>query len=93
MTEEQIKRLEEVIEITGMSYESGKMLRTDSEVEIDLAERGRQGYILSVADYSESRGSAETVALITTIDDDNERAQIIPLIEDICARHNWAYCL
>jgi hypothetical protein len=36
MTKEQIIRLEEVIEITGMSYESGEMLRTDSDVEIDL---------------------------------------------------------
>ena len=77
-----------------MSYESGEMLRTDSEVEIDLAEsQDGEGYILSVADYSKSRGSAETVALITKIDDDDERAQIIPLVEDICAKHNWAYCL
>ena len=72
------------LESTAEAYERGRMMREDSEVEIDLFNDGT----LWVSDYSESRGSAEPVEKIC---DDGDRYH--SEIEEICDRHNWLRCL
>ncbi len=68
-------------------YETGKMLRYDSEVEIDVLEYAGENYVF-VCDYSESRGSAEPVKKIC------EASKIgYDEIADACDANGWAYCL
>lgn len=72
------------LEFTAEAYERGRMMREDSEVEIDLFDDGT----LWVSDYSESRGSSEPVEKIC---DDGEK--YCDAIENICDKHGWCYCL
>ncbi len=91
MNKEREMEIKAVLETTALAYESGDMLRPDSEVEIDILEdRGDQ--VLYVSDYSESRGDAEPIAAITLVDDD-EYEEVANLVEEVCDKHDWAYCL
>lgn len=75
------RRIEEV----GKAYERGKMMKEDSEVEIDLLGNGDEVWL---CDYSESRGSAEPIKKICNVFEIGEE-----IIIDICERNRWCYCL
>lgn len=76
------KCLEELVRVAE-EYERGNMMRSDSEIEIDLL----NGEIW-VSDYSEERGSAEPIIKICNADEIN-----IEDIINICNDYCWAYCL
>jgi len=76
------KHLEKLISIAE-EYERGNMMRSDSEIEIDLL----NGEIW-VSDYSEERGSFEPITKICNADEIN-----VEDIINICDDHCWAYCL
>lgn len=82
--------LEKLIE-EAKSYEAGKMLgkmlREDSEVEIDILEDIDEPGIY-VSDYSEERGDAEPVKRICGVGDIAEDD-----IVAVCDKYGWAYCL
>jgi len=76
------------LEKAAMDYEAGRMLRDDSEVEIDVFEDSDSGPGIFVSDYSEERGSCELVRKICEIGKiaGND-------IVTLCNKHGWAYCL
>lgn len=80
-----LDRLEE----KALAYEQGKMLRNDSEIEIDTFydEKDDKTYVW-IADYSEIRGSAELIEKICSTDELSEE-EIIKL----CNKHGWCYSL
>lgn len=65
------------------SYERGEMLRSDSEVEIDIID----GEVW-VCDYSESRGDSFPVVKVCD-EGDIEAEDIIR----VCNEHHWSYCM
>ncbi len=71
----------EYIENKAISYERSKMMRNDSEVEIDILDQG-----IYLCDYSTSREGAEIVEKLCSINDINKN-QLIAL----CDKHNWSY--
>ena len=73
---------EKIIEAC-IAYENGKMMRDDSEVEIDLFD---DEYWL--CDYSESRGSAEAVRKLC-----NESEITANEVIEMCMEYKWAHCL
>lgn len=73
------------IEESVTAYESGKMQRQDSEVEI--------GYVnneIWLSDYSESRGSAEAVKKLCDTNEIN--AYFLYYLRKLCFKHNWYAC-
>ena len=72
-----------MIEEAGLNYERGKMLRDDSEVEIDIFE----DYIW-ICDYSPSREGAELIKKVCDTDDID-----IDKLTEMCDRNNWSYVL
>ena len=75
----------EQIERIAMEYEQGKMLRDDSEVEIDLFEDTDEIWL---SDYSESRGSAESIEKLCDV----SLVRLSDII-DMCDKHGWAYMI
>ena len=73
----------EAIEKAVLDYERGRMMRSDSEAEIDLFD-GK----VWLCDYSESRGSAEFVKDLCREDDID-----LDELAELCDRHGWAYVL
>ena len=73
----------EELERYAEEYEQGKKLRNDSEVEIDVTD----GKVI-LCDYSESRGSAETVRIICDADEISS-TEII----ELCNKHNWCHSI
>ena len=73
----------EKLERLGEEYERGKMLRPDSEVEIDIVDNE-----VYLCDYSEIRESAEQVAKICDLKDID-----IDDITRVCDEHHWSICL
>lgn len=69
------------------AYEAGKMMRDDSEVEIDAFEDADDPGIY-ISDYSEERGSAEPVQKICNIGEISNKSLMA-----ICNQNGWAYCL
>ena len=72
-----------MIEKTAREYESGKMLRDDSEVEIDVVDDE-----VWLCDYSESRGGAEFIKKMCNL---NETTY--DTIKSICSKHGWNYVI
>ena len=73
----------EMIERKALTYERGKMMRDDSEVEIDILDDG-----IWLCDYSSSREGAEFVEKICDTDDVDTDTLI-----KLCDKHNWSYVL
>ena len=72
-----------MIEQKALAYEQGKMLRSDSEVEINLSEG-----LVWICDYSPSREGAEFVEAVcdaSTVNTDD--------IVSMCDKHDWGYVL
>ncbi len=78
-----MKKTITMIEEAALSYERGKMLREDSEVEIDVFDDG-----IYLCDYSEERGSTEPIKKLC----DTEEVSI-KQIETLCDKYHWAYVL
>ncbi len=73
----------QLIEEKAVAYEQGKMMRSDSEVEIDILDDE-----VWISDYSEERGGAEGIEKICPSCKVVE-SELIAL----CAKHNWCYSL
>ena len=74
-----MQQLIEKIEQEAISYERGKMLRDDSEVEIDLFDDE-----IWLCDYSETRGSGEGIKKLCNVNEVDLKE-----IKEMCGRHNW----
>ncbi len=83
-----IQRMINVLEKKALAYEQGKMMRDDSEVEINLSTDADGKQSICIADYSETRGSAEIVESVCPVDDINTDEII-----DLCNEHHWCYCI
>lgn len=79
----------EFIEQEALAYENGKMMRSDSEVEIDVEDDG-----VWLCDYSAEREGAELVKKLCEADCvvGNKSVKYQELIE-LCDRHHWSYVI
>ena len=84
MTEEEV--CEYILE-EAEKYSSGKMMREDSEVEIDAIydDKTEEG-LITLCDYSEKRGSAEFIRVLARSTDITEEE-----FDDICKKLKCAY--
>lgn len=83
-----VRRMINVLEEKALAYEQGKMMRDDSEVEINLSTDADGKQSICIADYSEERGGAEIVESVCPADDINTDEII-----DLCNEHHWCYCI
>lgn len=73
------------IETQACKYEQGRMLRDDSEVEIDIWDDENGISYVWLSDYSETRGGAECIKRICHTDDVNTQE-----LADLCDKHYWS---
>ena len=79
----------ELIEAEATAYEQGRMMRDDSEVELQAVyDDVREQYMIALYDYSESRGSAEKIRNICRADRITQEE-----FDEICDKHQWAKCV
>lgn len=78
------------VEARGTTYERTRMLRSDSEVEIDVVTDGdtKENNGVWLCDYSESRGGAEFIEKICEADDVDKNELI-----DLCNKYDWNYVI
>lgn len=78
-----MKTINEIIEEKALAYESGKMMRPDSEIEIDMFDDK-----IWLCDYSPSREGAECIEKLCNTEDINTNELI-----KLCDKHDWAYVI